>query len=220
MTRVQFILALEQTLYYVTIEVENTQCKGLELISKLGINSCKLIDVRRLPEGLVRHLISFPFSEIDKVSGEKLRIRSGSSGSNVLASFETEGCNLCSTLLSKGAFLISGRHLEGYKMIYEFIVPKHEAFKEILSMLESLGFKPRVLSLYKHEPKEGVLTEKQENVLWLALKMGYFDYPRKIGTKELARTLGIVPSTFSEILRGGMRRLLEKYFESRTLRIE
>lgn len=216
----QFILALEQTLYHVTIEVENTQCKGLELTSKLGINNCKLIDVRRLKEGSVRHLISFPLSEIDRVSGEKLRIRSGSGGSSVLASFETEGCNLCNTLLSKGAFLISGRHLEGYRMIYEFIVPEHETFKEILSVLESLGFKPRVLSLYKHEPKGDVLTEKQENALWLALKMGYFDYPRKIGTKELARTLGVVPSTFSEILRGGIRRLLEKYFESRTFRIE
>lgn len=213
-------MALKQTLYYVTIEVENTQCKGLELTSRLGINNCKLIDVRRLHEGSVRHLISFPFSELHKVSGENLRIRSSSKGSSILASFETEGCNLCNTLLSKGAFLISGRHLEGYKMIYEFIVPEHEVFKEILSILESSGFKPRILSLYKHEPKEGVLTEKQENVLWLALKMGYFDYPRKIGTKELARTLGVVPSTLSEILRGGLRRLLEKYFESRAFRIE
>ncbi|MBO3839700.1 MAG: helix-turn-helix domain-containing protein [Thermoproteota archaeon] len=213
-------MALERALYHITIEVENTQCKGLELTSRLGINDCKLIDVRRLHEGSIRHLISFPLSEIDKASGEKLRIHRGSKGSSVLASFETEGCNLCNTLLSKGAFLISGKHLEGYRMIYEFIVPGHEVFKEILSILDSLGFRPRVLSLYKHEPKKGVLTEKQENVLWLALKMGYFDYPRKIGTKELAKTLGVVPSTFSEILRGGIRRLLEKYFESRTLGIE
>ncbi|MEM3078779.1 MAG: helix-turn-helix domain-containing protein, partial [Thermoproteota archaeon] len=59
-------------------------------------------------------------------------------------------------------------------------------------------------------------TEKQENVLWLSLKMGYFDTPRKIGTRELAKTLGIVPSTFSEITRSGIRKLLEKYFESKT----
>ncbi|MBO3800074.1 MAG: helix-turn-helix domain-containing protein [Candidatus Brockarchaeota archaeon] len=213
-------MALEQILYYVTIEVENTQCKGLELTSRLGIKDCKLIDVRRLYEGSIRHLISFPLSEMDKVSGEKLRIHGGSKGSIVLASFETQGCSLCNTLLSKGAFLISGKHLGDYKMVYEFIVPGHEVFKEILSILESLGFRPRVLSLYKHEPKKGVLTEKQENALWLALKMGYFDYPRRVGTKELAKTLGVVPSTFSEILRGGIRRLLEKYFESRTLGIE
>ncbi|MEM1557483.1 MAG: helix-turn-helix domain-containing protein [Thermoproteota archaeon] len=212
------MVTLEQALYYVTIEVENTQCKGLELVSKLGINNCKLIDVRRLPSGSVKHLISFPFSEVDKISGEKLKILSSSRSANVLASFQTDGCNVCNTMLSKGAFLISGKHLEGYRMIYEFIAPGYEVFKEIIYMLESSGFKPKILGLYKHEPKEGILTEKQENLLWFALKMGYFDYPRRIKTKELAKMLGIVPSTFSEIMRGGIRKLVEKYFESKTLR--
>lgn len=208
-------MILEQALYHVTIEIENPKCKGLELISKLGINNCRLIDVRRLPGGSIKHLISFPLSEVDKVSDEKIKILSRSKGSNILASFETDGCNVCNTILSKGAFLISGKHLEGYRILYEFIVPGHEVFKEIISVLESLGFKPKILSLYKHEPKEGVLTEKQESVLWLALKMGYFDYPRRVNTKELAKILGIVPSTLSETLRGGVRKLLEKYFESK-----
>jgi predicted DNA binding protein len=209
-------MALEQTLYHVTIEVENSECKGLDLMFKLNINNCRLIDVRRLPGGAVKHLVSLPSNEVGKVSGEKLKIISGSKGSNTLASFQTDGCNVCNTMLSKGAFLISGKHLGGYRMIYEFIAPGYDAFQQIMTMLESLGFKPKILKLTKHEPQEGVLTEKQENVLWLALRMGYFDYPRKISTKALSKTLGIVPSTFSEILRSGLRKLLEKYFESKT----
>ncbi|MEM2997371.1 MAG: helix-turn-helix domain-containing protein [Thermoproteota archaeon] len=208
-------MALEQEMYHVTIEVENSECRGLELMSKLGINDCKLIDVRRLPEGSVRHLVRFPVSELRKTSGENLRILK-SSKSSVLASFKTEGCKVCNTMLSQGAFLISGKHLGEYRMVYEFIAPGYEVFKQIVTTLESLGFKPRILGLTKHEHKEGVLTEKQENVLWLSLKMGYFDTPRKIGTRELAKTLGIVPSTFSEITRSGIRKLLEKYFESKT----
>ncbi len=210
-------MALEQAMYHVTIEVENNQCKGIELMSRLGVNNCKLIDVRRLPGGSVRHLVSFPIGELNKVSGKRLKILRGSKGPNVLASFQTEGCNVCNTMLSQGAFLISGKHLEGYRIIYELIAPGYEVFKQIISTLESLGFKPKILGLTKHESKEGVLTEKQENVLWLALKMGYFDYPRKINTKELAKMLGIVPSTFSEITRSGMRKLLEKHFESKTI---
>jgi predicted DNA binding protein len=209
-------MALEQAMYHVTIEVENSQCKGLELMFKLGVNNCRLIDVRRLPEGPVRHLISLPRGELSKVSGERLRILKGSKGSNTLASFQTDGCNVCNTMLSQGAFLISGKHLGGYRMVYEFIVPGHEVFKRIMSTLESLGFKPKILGLTKHEHKEGVLTEREEDVLWLALKMGYFNYPRKTSTKELARTLGIVPSTLSEITRSGVRKLLEKYFEPKT----
>jgi predicted DNA binding protein len=208
-------MALEQTMYHVAIEIENSECRGLALMAKLGINNCKLIDVRKLPEGSIRHLISLPVSEANKVSGEKLKILHGSKGSRVLASFRSDGCNVCGTMLSKGAFLISGKHLGGYRMVYELIAPGYDVFQQIMSTLDSLGFKPKILRLAKHEPKEGVLTEKQENVLWLALKMGYFDYPRKINTKELAQTLGIVPSTFSEITRGGLRKLLEKYFESK-----
>ncbi|MEM3647552.1 MAG: hypothetical protein QW506_00135, partial [Thermoproteota archaeon] len=107
-------MALEQAMYHVTIEVENSECRGLELMSKLGINDCRLIDVRRLPEGSVRHLVRFPASELRKASGENLRILKSSKGS-VLASFKTEGCNVCNTMLSQGAFLISGKHLEGYR---------------------------------------------------------------------------------------------------------
>lgn len=205
---------LEQTMYHVTIEVENSQCRGLELLSKFGINNCRLIDVRRLPDGSVKHLISIPLSKVGKVSGKKPEILKGSKGSNAFASFQTNGCNICNTMLSKGAFLVSGKHLEGYRMIYELIAPGYDVFKQIISTLESLGFKLKILRLARHEPKEGFLTEKQESVLWLALKMGYFDYPRKINTKELARTLGIVPSTLSEIIRSGLHKLLEDHFES------
>ena len=66
----------------------------------------------------------------------------------------------------------------------------------------------------KFEPKAGVLTEKQERIFWLALKGGFFDYPRKIDTVELAAKLGISPSTLSEITRRGMRRLLESHFKN------
>lgn len=210
-------MALEKAMYHVIIEIENSRCKCLEIMSKLGVNDCKLIDIRRLPEGPVKHLVRFPLGELSKVSGKEAVVVKSSKGSNVLASIQTEGCDICNTILSQGAFLISGRHLREHRMIYEFIVSGHEVFKQIISMLESLGFNLKVLSLTRHDYKEGILTEKQENVLWLALRMGYFDYPRKINTKELAQTLGIVPSTLSEIVRNGIRKLLEKYFESKTV---
>lgn len=68
----------------------------------------------------------------------------------------------------------------------------------------------------KFELKTAVLTEKQERIFWLALKGGFFDYPRKIGLRELAEKLGVQSSTLSEIMRRGTRRLLEHYFEKET----
>jgi predicted DNA binding protein len=58
------------------------------------------------------------------------------------------------------------------------------------------------------------LTEKQERVLWLALKLGFFDYPRRINSIEFSKKLGIVPSTLSEMKRRGIRKLLKHYFEA------
>lgn len=96
------------------------------------------------------------------------------------------------------------------------MVPSFEAYKQIVTIMEKNGLKVNVLKMGKFEPQSGVLTEKQERIFWLALKGGFFDYPRKIDTVELAAKLGISPSTLSEITRRGMRRLLENYFKNET----
>ena len=111
-------------------------------------------------------------------------------------------------------FLVSARHLSDYTIIYDFVVPNHEAFRNIVSKLEEHGLAPKILEVTKFKPKMKALTEKQERVLWLALKLGFFDYPRKINSIEFSKKLGIVPSSLSEITRNGIRRLLRHYFEA------
>jgi predicted DNA binding protein len=83
-----------------------------------------------------------------------------------------------------------------------------------IRILEASGLKPKILEIGKFKPKGEVLTEKQERVLWLALKMGFFDFPRKITMLELSSRLGVGLSTLSEIARRGIRRLLEYHFEA------
>jgi len=82
-----------------------------------------------------------------------------------------------------------------------------------VSTLEARGLTPKILKVVKFKPKSRILTDKQERVLWLALKLGFFDYPRKINSIEFSRRLGIVPSTLSEMTRRGIRKLLESHFE-------
>jgi GAF domain-containing protein/DNA-binding Lrp family transcriptional regulator len=56
------------------------------------------------------------------------------------------------------------------------------------------------------------LTPRQQEVLQLAYRSGYFEMPRVQTGKELADALGIVPSTFAKHIRSAERNLLDVIF--------
>ncbi len=202
--------------YHATIEVTNDHCEGLRVIKSLGIQQCNLVDVRNLPNGLTRHLISFPSSKTHTIPKERLHgVTIGrKKGKETFLWFDTHGCDLCKTILATNSFLVSGRKLESNTILYSFVAPTHEAFKKVLVKLKENEFEPRIIEAGKYQRNIRLLTEKQERVLWLALKMGFFNYPRKARTSELSKRLGIGPSTLSEIIRRGIRRLLEDHYKS------
>ncbi len=204
--------------YHVVLEVENRLCAIVRRLSPLGLKHLKVVDIRSSSPHSVKHLIELDPSEVRQIRNPPAELRAifaqgkGEGKSSIW--LESEGCGVCNTILSCDAFLVSGKSVEGYTIMYSFMVPSFEAFQRIVSAMESACLKVKVLKMGKFEPKPGVLTEKQERIFWLALKGGFFDYPRKIDTVELAAKLEISPSTLSEITRRGMRRLLESYFKN------
>jgi predicted DNA binding protein len=200
--------------YHVVIEVENKQCRMLRKFASLGLKHLKVTDIRSSSSGSVKHLVELDREQVKKIpKGFKIVTPRRRAEGKPSLWFESEGCEVCNTILFRDAFLISGKSMEEHTIKYSFIVPTFEAYKSIISALENSGHKVNVLKMGSFQPKTGVLTEKQERIFWLALKGGFFDYPRKIGTRELSAKLGISPSTLSEIIRRGMRRLLEHHFE-------
>jgi predicted DNA binding protein len=199
--------------YYIAMEIENQRCKGLRMLENAGVEKYSLIDIRGVPEGPARHLIKMPPEKIKNLP-EKLftETRIDKSKGITSAWFNTDGCDICNTIFANGSFLISARHIKGYKIIYSFVAPNSDAFKKINSSLEAQGINFKVLDIGKFKPSSKTLTEKQERALWLALKMGFFEYPRKITMLQLSERLGIGLSTLSELLRRGLRRLLEDHF--------
>ncbi len=199
--------------YYVAMEIENKQCKGLRMLENAGVEKYALIDIRGVPGGPTRHLIKMPL-EGGKNLPEKLFTdkRIGKSGRTTSAWFNTDGCDTCNTIFANSSFLISATHVKGYKIVYSFVAPNSDAYRKIINSLETLGIRFKVLEVGKFKPRSKTLTEKQERVLWLALKMGFFEYPRKVTMLQLSKRLGIGVSSLSEILRRGLRRVLEDYF--------
>ena len=57
------------------------------------------------------------------------------------------------------------------------------------------------------------MTQRQEEVLRIALEAGYYDQPKGATIKELARRAGIAPSTFQEILQRAERKVMLAHVE-------
>ena len=200
----------------VSIEILNEQCRMLKIFRNAGLHQFRVVDIRRIPRGVTMHLVRIPAEDLIKIPRQiNARMRNNiKAGGEAIAWFETKGCDVCNTIVSRGAFLITAWNTEGNKIIYTFITPNVETAQDIISTLETLNFELKILGMERYKKRTRVLTERQEMALWLALKAGFFDYPKKMDMSELSRKLKISPSTLSEIMRRGIRRLLEYYFET------
>ena len=197
--------------YHVVIEIENKQCKMVKKLASLWFKHLKVVDMRSSSSGSVRHLMDVGEDQTRKVPKE-LAAKGHVEGKSSVW-LESEGCEICNTILAHDAFLVSGKSMENDIITYSFMVPTFEAYQGIIGDLKKAGFKVNVRKIGKFEQQIGVLTENQERIFWLALKSGFFDYPRQVGMAELAAKLGISAATLSEIMRRGTRRLLEHYFK-------
>lgn len=82
----------------------------------------------------------------------------------------------------------------------------------------------------KYGPVEGVnrigpgtvrtLTDRQRAALRLAVAEGYYEWPRKRSSTELAAEMGIAQPTFSRLLRVAEKQVFEELFDAESLRTE
>ena len=84
--------------------------------------------------------------------------------------------------------------------------------EQVKEFLENGSVNYKVLSLtdakFSLNSPISRLTEKQQEAISLAFRLGYFDTPRKISVEELAAKLGLASSTLAVHLRRAERRLL------------
>ncbi len=199
---------------HVVIEVENKHCKVLAMMETKTDKQLNVTDIRGFRKGSIRHLVELN-SDMAKKIPNTIIDTSKKGKKRSVSWIESEGCKVCNTIISKGAFLVSGRSVRGSIFLYSFIVPNHKAYKEIVSSLERNRIRVKVLRIGKFKSRTEILTEKQQRILWIALQTGFFAYPKKIGSIELSDRLGISSSTLTEIIRRGTRRLLEQHFSAR-----
>lgn len=128
-----------------------------------------------------------------------------------LAVFSTTECLVCRLLANTDCFLTSSTSTKEGRLEWSLLVTEREPLQELMRNLEKVGADPKLIRLTDIDDKDA-LTARQEQITRMAFEKGYFDFPRKIGLKQLAKIFGVSTSTLSEIMRKGQRRIMSRYF--------
>ena len=132
----------------------------------------------------------------------------------VVGAVTSNGCRVCSIIMDSKTGYFIGPAVSDHdaQMNYKLFM-SGEAITRFLQTLHANRIDYKISEISKLSPKRA-LTSKQEKVLKSALELGYYDYPKRVTTEELARVLVLAPSTVTEILRRAERRIISGYFDN------
>lgn len=130
----------------------------------------------------------------------------------VISAVTTARCQICRILTDADVFLISAQSKDEGKVEWTLILSDKKVLKNIFDHLKEKSVEAELVKLTKIDDKES-LTDRQDKITQVAFDRGYFDYPKRISLRELARMFEVSPSTLSEILRKGQRKIVLDYFK-------
>jgi predicted DNA binding protein len=125
----------------------------------------------------------------------------------VLGHVVTSRCAACRALTGVDCFLMSAQSRSDGRVDWNLITGGEGSLKELVDRLVAEGCDVEIRRARKpgvHRP----LTDRQEEVIRMALEAGYYDQPKRVTIKDLARRAGIAPSTYQEILQRAERKVM------------
>ena len=127
-----------------------------------------------------------------------------------------QGC-VCERIEQLGCPVREVNAVDG-TLYVRFVATDHETLQEVLTHLaDAYNCLSVNRLLYTDCPSDseqlrlvdiGILTDRQREVLQRAHQMGYFDYPPEASAAEVADSLDIAPTTFTEHLAAAQQKLL------------
>ena len=130
----------------------------------------------------------------------------------ILATLQVDQCHACHTLANSECFLTDATATGSGGLEWRILAPERSAVERLVHELQVRGLAVELAAL-KSIKGSGGLTERQDRVLSLAFKLGYFEFPKKISLTDLAKKLGVSKSSLSETLRTGEEKVLHAYFQ-------
>lgn len=144
------------------------------------------------------------FEGIDFVSSSR------NDGTKVKMIIGTSSCKGCRALAQAEAFLLSAKVLDEGWVEWKVVHDEREPLDRLQVQLEKAGMRNKVIEIKESMERE-TLTRDQERVLRTALDMGYFDFPKRAGVRELARKLNVSTAYISYTLRSAQKSTIMMY---------
>jgi HTH DNA binding domain len=117
---------------------------------------------------------------------------------------------ICSASMGVGVVCLQCPYSQGgEKVAWKVLVRRSGDIRALVGRLKDKGISTHITSISEVDQEE-LLTGRQKEVISTAVRLGFFDFPRKVSVTELGAKLGIKPSTLSEILRSAERKIMEK----------
>jgi predicted DNA binding protein len=131
----------------------------------------------------------------------------------IVGSLKTHRCTACKTFAEANCFLTSATSKPDGKLEWA-LLGSNTTIKFLMQKLQRDNVTGEVIRISRLKGEEE-LTARQENILQIALEKGYFEVPKKITLRGLAKTLDVSPATLTEILRRGQKNVLLEHFKGR-----
>ncbi|MDG6220503.1 MAG: helix-turn-helix domain-containing protein [Candidatus Thermoplasmatota archaeon] len=129
-----------------------------------------------------------------------------------LAVVTVEHCKCCKLMRETDCFLLSARTSEAGWLEWNIIFTERPSLKKLVFGLEEMGCEVKLKKISTVDESK-MLTAKQEDIIRTAYQRGYYDFPKRIGVRELAEMFDISTATLSEILRRGQKKIIERYLD-------
>ena len=165
-----------------------------------GVKSLLQIESEACLDDVLSAINAESLEDINKVSESKAK-----------AALTVHQCIPARSILEAGCFIKSAKHTE--EGVEWDIIAKRSSLIKLAKILEEKNYSFEIKRIGELEGEKELLTEKEEEILEYALVNGYFDTPKKVGIRRIAKHFGISISTASDMLRRGMKKVLKKYFE-------
>ncbi len=125
----------------------------------------------------------------------------------VLGEVVTSKCVACTALTGVDCFLTSASARSDGRVDWKLVTGSEGSLKELVDRLVARGCEVDIRRSRRPDlPRP--LTDRQEEILRIALEAGYYDQPKRATIKVLAKRVGIAPSTYQEILQRAERKVM------------